>query len=207
MNTVIIINLNGNAFHLEEPGFQSLQAYLQQAQAALKDNPDKSEIMADLEQAIADKCAHFLRPHKNVLTAAEIDEILQEMGPVQSDAGAEGGASAGANLGNGPNRGLQERSRRYQRSETALSDSRGGNAERRLHRIGGLLQHRRHNRAHRVRGVDALDHRHLDPGLRGHDARRSLRQHGRRICRRRRRTVQRAGSDRPRQEALRRIQG
>ncbi len=42
MNTVIIINLNGNAFHLEEPGFASLRAYLERAQAQLKDNPDKS---------------------------------------------------------------------------------------------------------------------------------------------------------------------
>src|SRR5882757_627880 len=91
MNTVIIINLNGNAFHLEEPGFQSLRAYLERAQAQLKDNPDRVEIMADLEQAIADKCAHFLRPHKNVLTAGEIDDVLKEMGPVQS----EGPAAAG----------------------------------------------------------------------------------------------------------------
>ena len=100
MNTVIIINLNGNAFHLEEPGFQSLRAYLERAQAQLKDNPDKAEIMADLEQAIADKCAHFLRPHKNVLSAVEIDEVLKEMGPVQSENAADAGA-AGAN--NGPN--------------------------------------------------------------------------------------------------------
>ena len=92
MNTVIIINLNGNAFHLEEPGFKSLQAYLERAQAALKDNPDKAEIMADLEQAIADKCAHFLRPHKNVLAVAEIDEVLKEMGPVQSENTADAGA-------------------------------------------------------------------------------------------------------------------
>src|SRR6201992_3616709 len=89
MNTVIIINLNGNAFHLEESGYQSLRAYLERAQAQLKDNPDQSEIMADLEQAIADKCAHFLQPHKNVLTAAEIEEVLKEMGPVQSDSGTE----------------------------------------------------------------------------------------------------------------------
>jgi phage shock protein PspC (stress-responsive transcriptional regulator) len=94
MNTVIIINLNGNAFHLEEPGFQSLRAYLERAQAALKDNPDKAEIMADLEQAIADKCAHFLQPHKNVLTAAEIDEVLTQMGPVQSENTADAGAAA-----------------------------------------------------------------------------------------------------------------
>jgi phage shock protein PspC (stress-responsive transcriptional regulator) len=95
MNTVIIINLNGNAYHLEEPGYQSLRTYLERAQAQLKDNPDKAEIMADLEQAIADKCTHFLRPHKNVLTAAEIDAVLKEMGPVQSD-GAQSAQGAPA---------------------------------------------------------------------------------------------------------------
>jgi phage shock protein PspC (stress-responsive transcriptional regulator) len=94
MNTVIIINLNGNAFHLEEPGYLGLRAYLERAQAQLKDNPDRAEIMADLEQAIADKCMHFLLPHKNVLTAAEIDEILKAMGPVQSETAAETSADA-----------------------------------------------------------------------------------------------------------------
>jgi phage shock protein PspC (stress-responsive transcriptional regulator) len=105
MNTVIIINLNGNAFHLEEPGFQSLRAYLERAQAQLQDNPDKTEIMADLEQAIADKCAHFLRPHKNVLTAAEIDAVLKEMGPVQTDGAAPAGATAGTAAGEQPQAG------------------------------------------------------------------------------------------------------
>lgn len=113
MNTVIIINLNGNAFHLEDPGFQSLRAYLERAQAQLKDNPDKVEIMADLEQAIADKCARFLRPHKNVLTAEEIDEVLKEMGPVQSEDAPDAAASsneqpraetAGAAAGSAPKR-------------------------------------------------------------------------------------------------------
>jgi phage shock protein PspC (stress-responsive transcriptional regulator) len=92
MNTVIIVNLNGNAFHLEEPGYRALHAYLERASAQLKDNPDKGEIVADLEQAIADKCARFLQPHKNVLSAAEIDSILTEMGPVQSGSGADAAA-------------------------------------------------------------------------------------------------------------------
>ena len=96
MNTVIIINLNGNAFHLDEPAYQSLRGYLERAQALLKDNPDKTEIMADLEQAIADKCAHFLRPHKNVLSAAEIEDVLKQMGPVQTD-GAQASESGAAN--------------------------------------------------------------------------------------------------------------
>ena len=88
MNTVVIVNLNGIAFHLEEPGFQTLRAYLDGAQSQLAANPDKSEIMSDLEQAIADKCAHYLNPHKNVLTAAEIDDVVRQMGPVQSEGGA-----------------------------------------------------------------------------------------------------------------------
>src|SRR5580692_3992391 len=96
MNTVIIVNLNGNAFHLEEPGYHRLRDYLERAQAQLKDNPDKTEIMADLEQAIADKCAHFLRPHKNVLSAAEIEDVLKQMGPVQTD-GAQASESGAAN--------------------------------------------------------------------------------------------------------------
>jgi phage shock protein PspC (stress-responsive transcriptional regulator) len=85
MNTVTIVNLNGIAFHLEEPGYQTLRAYLDRAQLQLAANPDKAEIMADLEQAIADKCSQFLGPHKNVLTAAEIDDVVQQMGPVQSE--------------------------------------------------------------------------------------------------------------------------
>ena len=97
MNTVIIVNLNGIAFHLEEPGLQTLRAYLDSAQLQLAANPDRAEIMVDLEQAIADKCSQFLGPHKNVLTAAEIDEVVRQMGPVQSEsAGDTPSATPGA---------------------------------------------------------------------------------------------------------------
>jgi len=85
MNTVIVVNLNGVAFHIEEPGFHSLRAYLDAAQSQLRDNPDRAEIMADLEQAVADKFGHYLRLHKNVVTVAEINSVIEEMGPVQSD--------------------------------------------------------------------------------------------------------------------------
>jgi hypothetical protein len=34
MNTVIVVNLNGNAFHIEEPGFDLLRAYLDPSLAA-----------------------------------------------------------------------------------------------------------------------------------------------------------------------------
>jgi len=84
MNKVISISLNGNAYQLEEAGYDALQQYLQRAQAALKDNPDKTEILSDLEQAIADKFSKYLRPHKNVVTSDEVTQVIKDMGPVDT---------------------------------------------------------------------------------------------------------------------------
>lgn len=96
MQKVISINLNGHAYQLEESGYDALHAYLTAAARALEGNPDRDEIMADLEQAIADKCARFLGPHKSVVTAAEVDQIVREMGPIDAGAADASGAGAGA---------------------------------------------------------------------------------------------------------------
>lgn len=82
MNKITGINLNGNAYQLEEPGFVTLSKYLAQAKERLSGNPDQQEIMADLEQAIADKFQRFLSAHKSVITEAEVETVIQEMGPV-----------------------------------------------------------------------------------------------------------------------------
>jgi len=98
MQKVISINLNGIAYQLEEGGYTALQDYLSRAERELKDNPDRVEIMRDLEQAIADKCQRFLGPHKAIVTEAEVAQIVAEMGPVTSGPDAEG---AGQKTGNG----------------------------------------------------------------------------------------------------------
>ena len=72
MNKVISISLNGNAYQLEEAGYEALKQYLERAEQQLKDNPDKVEVLSDLEQAIADKCSRYLRPHKSVVTSDEV---------------------------------------------------------------------------------------------------------------------------------------
>jgi len=77
MNKVIVINLNGHAYQVDEIGHDALRAYLDRAEAQLRDNPDLAEIMADLEQAIGEKCQRFLNPHKTVVSAAEIEQILE----------------------------------------------------------------------------------------------------------------------------------
>lgn len=89
MHKVTTINLNGKAYQLEEKGYAGLHSYLEKAAQALGDNPDKKEILADLEQAIADKCERFLGAKKDVVSSEEITSIVTEMGPVQdSDSGA-----------------------------------------------------------------------------------------------------------------------
>jgi len=100
MQKVVSISLNGNSFQLEEPGFDQLRAYLERAESRLKDSPDRAEVMADLEQAISEKCRATLSPHKTVVNTNEVERIIVEMGPVESaDQKAESeasGESAGA---------------------------------------------------------------------------------------------------------------
>ena len=86
----------------------------------MHDDPDRAEILADLEQAIAEKCNRFLSPHKSVVSAEEMQQVLTEMGPVngQSADGAPGGA--------------QSASGAQQRAQAGASDS---TTARRLYQI------------------------------------------------------------------------
>jgi len=99
MQRVISINLNGNAYQLDEVAYNALFAYLDGAETQLKDNPDRAEIMADLEQAVAEKCSTYLGPHKTVVTAAEVDRIISQMGPVDGGAGSAPGAPGNNDAG------------------------------------------------------------------------------------------------------------
>ena len=89
MNKVITINLNGTAYQLEESGYEALRDYLANAAGRLEGNPDKDEIIADIEQAIADKFRALLGAYKTVVLTREVRDVITEMGPVQ-DASATG---------------------------------------------------------------------------------------------------------------------
>src|ERR1035437_9742525 len=85
MNRVITINLNGIAYQLEESGYEALRTYLDNAARRLDGNPDKDEIMADIEQAMADKFRAVLGANKTVVITKEVTEVIAEMGPVEGD--------------------------------------------------------------------------------------------------------------------------
>jgi phage shock protein PspC (stress-responsive transcriptional regulator) len=97
MNKVITINLDGNAYQLEEGGYDALRAYLENAGVRLQGNPDKDEIFSDIERAIAEKFRALLGSHKTVVETKEVGAVIAEMGPIEADAGeaaAPGASSA-----------------------------------------------------------------------------------------------------------------
>jgi len=104
MRKVTTINLNNNAYQIDELGYDALRDYLSAAERNLEGNPDREEILADLEQAIGDKCRTSLGAHKTVVSVEDIQRILLEMGPVESASpSAVPGATTGASpAGGGP---------------------------------------------------------------------------------------------------------
>lgn len=103
MRPVISVSLNGRAYQLEDDAHAALANYLDAAARALAGNPDQAEILADLEQAIADKCERCLGPHKTVVARTEIEQVIREMGPVDSGTGS--GAPQGGTPADGEARG------------------------------------------------------------------------------------------------------
>ena len=146
MNKVITINLGGNAYQLEEGGYDALRAYLETAAAKLHGNPDRDEILSDIERAIAEKFRALLASHKTVVETKEVAAVLAEMGPIEADPGeaaAPGASGAGAvERRERTEDGRRRKSGRERRNaKAALSDPGGRNDCRRLQRDRRPYEH------------------------------------------------------------------
>jgi phage shock protein PspC (stress-responsive transcriptional regulator) len=94
MRPVIRVSLNGRALQLEDDAHALLAQYLESAARTLEGNPDRAEILADLEVAIADKSARFTGPARDVLNREQIATVLDEIGPVEPVPNGVGGGTA-----------------------------------------------------------------------------------------------------------------
>jgi phage shock protein PspC (stress-responsive transcriptional regulator) len=86
----ITATLNRSTLQFEEAAYARLESYLALASRTLAGNPDQAEILSDLEQAIADQCSKRLQPGSSVVTLAELQPALDEIGPVQMPGSANG---------------------------------------------------------------------------------------------------------------------
>src|ERR1041384_6428531 len=120
MQKVVNISLNGIAYQLEEPGYDQLRSYLERAEARLKDSPDRAEVMADLEQAIGEKCRATLGPHKTVVNTADGERIIAERGPVEAPGDTTAAPPPGAAPHASAMPGTQPRKRLYKIREGSM---------------------------------------------------------------------------------------
>ena len=86
MDKTIVIGLNGHAgqYRLEEDAYDRLARYLDQAASRLQDDPGQAEVLGDLERSVGDKLDALLGSGDRVVTGADIDGILEEIGAVDT---------------------------------------------------------------------------------------------------------------------------
>lgn len=92
----VTVSLNRSTLQFDDAAYQRLEQYLAEAAGLLEGDPDPQEILGDLEQAVADQCMRRLRPGQTVVTLAELQPGIDEIGEVQvpGNAGAADGAAA-----------------------------------------------------------------------------------------------------------------
>jgi phage shock protein C len=86
MDKTIVIGLSGRTerFRLDEDAYDRLEGYLDRAATRLQDDPDRAEVLGDLERSLGDKLAAILGSDDRLITAADIDRVVEEIGSVET---------------------------------------------------------------------------------------------------------------------------
>jgi phage shock protein C len=86
MDKTIAISLNGHPeqYRLEQEAYDRLKQYLDRAASRLEHDPDRAEVLGDLERSVGDKLASLLGSGDRLVTATDIDGILEEIGAVDT---------------------------------------------------------------------------------------------------------------------------
>jgi len=87
MDKTVTISLNGHTgqFRLDGDAYDQLAQYLERAAARLPADSDRAEVLGDLERSVGDKLVVALGAQDRVVTAADIEAILEEIGGFEGD--------------------------------------------------------------------------------------------------------------------------
>jgi len=80
MKKTISINISGLVFNIEEQAYQILQVYLEEIKNILSAQEGIDEIIEDIESRIAEIFHEKLSPSKQVITEADVEEVINVMG-------------------------------------------------------------------------------------------------------------------------------
>ncbi len=89
MNKTISINLGGRNFFIEEAAYQKLEAYLNGIKQHFAGYSGSTEIVADMESRIAEKFGEKYNNAQAVISVADIESLIAELGTVEDIAGEE----------------------------------------------------------------------------------------------------------------------
>ena len=86
MDKTISIRLTGHdeQFRLDEDAYDRLERYLDRAARRLQDDPERAEVLGDLERSVGDRLATAIGTSGRSATSADIDRILEEIGNVDT---------------------------------------------------------------------------------------------------------------------------
>jgi phage shock protein PspC (stress-responsive transcriptional regulator) len=86
VDKTILIGLKGHPeqYRLEASAYDRLERYLDRAAVRLGDDPDQAEILGDLERSVGDKLAALPGSGDRLVTVADIDGVLEEIGAVDT---------------------------------------------------------------------------------------------------------------------------
>lgn len=82
MKKNISINISGIIFHIEEDGYDRLKSYLESINQYFSTFEDSSEIVADIENRIAEIFFSKLTNGKQVITVEDIESLITTMGTI-----------------------------------------------------------------------------------------------------------------------------
>lgn len=82
MKKTISINISGILFHIEEDGYDTLRKYLDAINKHFSSYKDNHEIISDIENRIAEIFLSNLKNNKQVITAENVDKLIEKMGTI-----------------------------------------------------------------------------------------------------------------------------
>jgi phage shock protein PspC (stress-responsive transcriptional regulator) len=90
MKKTISSSIGGIVFNVEEDAHAKLSAYIDAISASLKSSEGHDEIMADIEARIAEILQQKMGSYQQVVTLAEVDEVINVMGKPEEFGAAPG---------------------------------------------------------------------------------------------------------------------
>lgn len=91
MKKTYTANIGGLVYHIEEDAYERLNSYLKSLRVAFGTTAGGDEIIADIELRISELFQQKLHPGKEVITMADVDDVIKTMGRPE-DYINEGGA-------------------------------------------------------------------------------------------------------------------